>query len=62
MLETNLLNRLYEIAINLENASLEGMQLILKEFSVNPDPTWNMRFYVLLTECIKEWATNLTWN
>lgn len=62
MLETNLLNRLYEIAINLENASLEGMQLILKEFSVNPDPTWNMRFYVLLTECIKEWATNLTSN
>jgi len=42
IMETNLLNRLYEIAINLENASLEGMQLILKEFSVNPDPTWNM--------------------
>lgn len=60
MLETNLINRLYEIVINLENSSLEGMQLILKEFSVNPDPTWNMRFYVLLTECLKEWAVNLT--
>lgn len=62
MLETNLINRLYEIVINLENSSLEGMQLILKEFSVNPDPTWNMRFYVLLTECLKEWAVNLTSN
>lgn len=34
------------------------MQVILQSYTSSTNPLWNMRFYVLLTECFQDWSAS----
>lgn len=50
------LRRFYEILQKVQKSSLEELSNLLKEYSIENNKKWGLRFYLLLTECLRFWS------
>ena len=56
LLKDIFLRRFYEILEKINNSNLEEIASLLNEYSIENSKKWGLRFYLLLTECLKYWS------
>ena len=56
--EKFLLKRFNEMIKKIPNNSWKNYSEILKDFTSDKNEKWGLRFYLLLSECLKKWAKN----
>ena len=54
-----LLIDLFEIAIDIAGKTWNQAEEVLFRYAEDKDRTWGLRFYILITECFKEWGMYL---